>query len=193
MTESTATETSTTTETPAAPESMADKLAAAGEKAKAAKAARTMKVVKGASLNPTFLEAVTAAGLKSEEKSGFYKVTSDAKGKALYLARKGGRVDLSGFTVTNDAVTQISEETAREKHLGKVRGQLNFELAGTPEGEAQLTAAFKAALVELAVPLPVVEKPAKAPKAPKAETAPAADAPAAEEVPAPRETPPELA
>lgn len=187
MTDTTNTET-TTTAAPA--EGMAEKLAAAGAKAKAAKAARTIKVVKGANLNPQFLELAAAAGAKVEEKSGFYKITTDVKGKAMYLARKGGRVDLSGFTVTDPSVVQVSEEEAQAKHLGKVRGQLNFELAG--DGDAALVTAFSAGLTELAVPLPVVEKPKREPK-PKAEkpaaAAPAESTPAAEQTPPPAETP----
>lgn len=183
MTDTTNTETTEVT-TAAPAEGMAEKLAAAGEKAKAAKAARTIKVVKGANLNPQFLELAKTAGAKVEEKSGFYKITTEVKGKAMYLARKGGRVDLSGFTVTNDSVVQISEEEAQAKHLGKVRGQLNFELAG--DGDAALLGAFSAGLVELAVPLPVVEKPKREPK-PKVEKPAAEAAATTEQTPPPAE------
>ncbi len=174
-------QTSNTETTTAAPaEGMAEKLQKAGEKAQKAKAERTVKLVKGATLNPAFLEKANASGAKVEEKSGFFKIAAGVKGKNLYLARKGGRVDLSGFTVTNDAVLQISEEEARAKHLGKVRGQLNFELSGTPEGDAQLLAAFDQALTELAAPLPVVEKPKREPK-PKVEKPATEAAPATTE------------
>ena len=185
MSDNTNTTETTNTQTDA---SMAEKLAAATEKVKKQKAERTAKVVKGAHLNDAFNAAVTAVGsLKREEKTSFAKVTSDVKSKAIYVALKSGRVDLSSFTVTSDAVVQIDEKTAREKHLSKVRSQLNFELASTPEGDAALLAAFNQALVELSVPLPEAPKPEKAPKAPrvKKEKAPASDAtPAPDAAPA---------
>lgn len=147
---------------------MAEKLANAEAKLTAQKAQRTVKVVKGAGLNADFLAAAEARGLVREEKSGFYKLTSPAsKGKVVYLATKGGRVDLSGFTVQNPAVTQLTPEQAREKHLGKVRGQLNFDLFDQEGGADQLKAAFVAALDDLAIPLPTPEKPVKAPRVKK--------------------------
>lgn len=105
------------------------KLEAAGKKVERAKAARRERVVKGSHLLPTLQEHAEKAGLDVADKSGFLKITGRVKGRCVYVAKKGGRVDLSGFTLDSNAVTQVSEEEARVKHLGKVRGQLNFELS----------------------------------------------------------------
>jgi len=125
---------------------MTEKLMAAGEKAETQKQARRERVVKGAHLLPQLKDLATAAGLNVEEKSGFLKVSAGVKGKNVYLAKKGGRVDLSGFSVEAAAIRQISEQEAREKHLGKVRGQLDFN-----QSDEQVLEAFTAALKEVAV------------------------------------------
>jgi len=140
---------------------MEQKLDAAGKKAEKQQAEKRAKEVKGSHLLPTMTELVKTAGLLCEEKSGFLKVQADGvKGKRVYIARKGGRVDLSGFSITADAVRQISETEAQEKHMGKVRGQLDFE-----KSDAEVLAAFNTALAELTVPLPVAEKPTDEPAA----------------------------
>ena len=123
---------------------MAEKLAAAGEKAEQAKAARRERVVKGSHLLPKLLEQATAAGLNLDEMSGFTKLTGPDKRKRVLVAKKGGRVDLSGFTVEAAAIKQISEQEARDKHLGKVRGQIDFNKA-----DDEVLAAFSAACTEL--------------------------------------------
>jgi len=125
---------------------MAEKLAAAGEKAEAQKAARRERVVKGSHLLPKLKELATAAGLETKENSGFLKVNGGVKGKNVLIAKKGGRVDLSGFTVEAEAVKQLSETEAREKHLGKVRGQIDFN-----KTDDEVLASFSAALAELKV------------------------------------------
>jgi hypothetical protein len=124
---------------------MAEKLAAAGEKAEAQKNTRRERVVKGSHLLPALTEQAKAAGLTIEDKSGFLKVNGGVKGKNVYIAKKGGRVDLSGFTVEAAAVKQISEQDAREKHLGKVRGQLDFN-----KSDDEVLSAFSSALTALA-------------------------------------------
>ncbi len=141
---------------------MAQRLTAAGQKAEDATEARRERTVKGSHLTDQLLALAT--GKTVEDKSGFHKITGKSKGRAVYLAKKGGRVDASGFTITNDAVTQISEEVAKDKHLGRVRGQIDFE-----KSDAEVTSAFSALLVELDVETPESEKPAKPPKAPKVE------------------------
>lgn len=123
---------------------MATKLKAAGEKAERQKAQRRERAVKGSHLLPALTEKPKAAGLTTEEKSGFLKVTGTIKGRTVYVARKGGRVDLSGFTVDAPAVKQISETEAKEKHLGKVRGQLDFNQA-----DDAVLSAYDAALAKL--------------------------------------------
>jgi len=148
---------------------MITKLKAAGEKAETAKAIRRERVVKGSHLTTTLLDQAKAAGVLAEEKSGFVKLSAGVKGKNLYIAKKGGRVDLSGFTVEAAAVRQVSETEAKEKHLGKVRGQLDFEQA-----DEAVLAAFTAAVGELKTPNP--DAPVKGPRAKKLSTKPDAEA-----------------
>lgn len=147
----------TATEVPASTD-MAATLEAAGKKAEEQKAARRERVVKGAHLLGALKETAEKAGLKIEEKSGFLKISGVAKGRNVYVARKGGRVDLSGFTIEASAVKQISEQEARDKHLGKVRGMLDFD-----QDDKTVLKAFSAALEKL------TEEPA-APVAEKSES-----------------------
>lgn len=138
---------------------MAEKLVAAGEKVAAEKAERRQREVKGAHLLPKLMQLATEAGLQVEEMSGFTKLTGPDKSKRVLLAKKGGRVDLSGFSLELSAVKQISETEAREKHMGKVRGQLDFE-----KTDDEVVEAYSAALTELKNSTPKVEKPKRAPK-----------------------------
>jgi hypothetical protein len=123
---------------------MTDKLKEAGEKAEIQKTERTARVVKGSHLNSTMKTLVSEQQLEVKEMSGFLKVNGGVKKKNLYIAKKGGCVDFSGFTVESDAVTQISEAEAKAKHLGKVRGRLNFE-----KSDKEVLEAFSAALKSL--------------------------------------------
>jgi hypothetical protein len=126
-------------------EGMGEKLKKAGKKAEQQKAARRERTVKGSHLLPQLLSEDRIKGLSTEDKSGFTKILGKQKGRAIYVAKKGGRVDLSGFTVESPAVAQISEEDARQKHLGKVRGQLDFNQA-----DDAVLSAYDAALEILA-------------------------------------------
>lgn len=144
------TETTTTEGT----EAMGEKLKKAGKKAEAQKAARRERTVKGSHLLPQLLDPARIDGLTTEDKSGFTKIVGKTKGRAIYVAKKGGRVDLSGFTVENPAISQITEEDARQKHLGKVRGQLDFNAA-----DDAVLAAYDAAIAILS------QEPAQAAKA----------------------------
>lgn len=136
-TETTTAESTDTTE-------MASKLKAAGKKAETQKAQRRERQVKGSHLLGALTDKAKASGLTVEDKSGFLKITGATKGRTVYVAKKGGRVDLSGFTVEAPAVKQISEADAREKHLGKVRGQLDFNAS-----DADVLSAYDAALSQL--------------------------------------------
>ena len=122
-------------------DTLRERLEAAGKKVVEQKAARRERTVKGSHLNTKFIELAQAQGLTVDEMSGFVKLTGSDKSKRVLIAKKGGRVDLSGFTVELGAVRQISETEAREKHLGKVRGQLDFE-----KTDEEVLSAFTAAL-----------------------------------------------
>lgn len=142
------------------------KLAQAAEKAETQKAERRARTVKGAHLLPQINELVAQSGLATKDKTGFTQIQGASKGRKVYVAKKGGRVDLSGFTVESSAVTQITEADAKQKHLGKVRGQINFDAS-----DADVIAAVQAALATLAevVPEPVKEAKPRVKKAKSAE------------------------
>lgn len=162
-------------------EEMKEKLENAGKKAEEQKEQRRERTVKGSHLQPALVKLAKETGLNYIEKSGFAQVHGKRKGLKVYLALKGGRVDFSGFAPTADAVTQISEEEAKTKHLGKVRGTIDFD-----KTDEQILEAFKAGLVELLVePPPEVKKEAK----PKAEKKPAEKTPAETTTTTPETTP----
>jgi hypothetical protein len=69
------------------------------------------------------LDGLRAAGLTVETKTTWHKVTGADKKRRVYVQVKGPQVHLSGFTVTGDyVVEQLTEEKAKERHLGGVRG-----------------------------------------------------------------------
>lgn len=123
---------------------MVSKLEAAGKKVEVQKTQRRERVVRGSHLVEDLTSRARSAGLTLQEKSGFLKVTGSVKGRSIYVAKKGGRVDFSGFAVDSPAVTTITEEEARQKHLGKVRGQLNFN-----QPDDLVVDAYKFALTQL--------------------------------------------
>ena len=116
----------------------------AGQKAVAQKNKRHEQIVKGAHLLEKLRSKAVEDGLTVEDKSGFIKITGTAKSRAVYLAKKGGRVDLSGFSIDNVAINNISEEEAKNKHIGRVRGQINFD-----KTDEEVLAAYDIALSQL--------------------------------------------
>lgn len=143
-------------------ETKAAKLKAAGKKAEAQKAERRARVVKGSHLLQTLEERARAAGLGVETQSGFLKCTGPTKGIRLYIARKGGKVYLSGFTVPNKAILLISEEEAKQRHMGRTTAELDFN-----QPDDVVLAAYDACVAVVAAPPP-------APEAKAAETSTAA-------------------
>ena len=119
----------------------AEKLAQAGKKAEEQKAERRARTVKGSHLLPALEQKIAASGLKTQDMAAFKKVKGAAKARKVFVATKGGRVDLSGFTFDHPAVIQISAEDAKEKHIGRVRGQLDFD-----KDDAQVLEAFDRAI-----------------------------------------------
>lgn len=134
---------------------MQKRLAGAARKAEAEQAARREKTVKGSHLLDRLRGRAEQMGLRIEDKTSFLKIHGPQKGRNVYVAKKGGRVDLSGFTVDHPAIRQISEEQARQKHLGKVRGQVDFD-----KDDDSVLAAYGAALDVLAEPAPAKAEPA---------------------------------
>lgn len=105
-----------------------EKLISAGKKVVRQKKERRARTVKGSHLVDEMIEKASSE-YTVDKKSSFYKITGQVKGRAVYVLIKGGRVDLSGFTVDNSAVDPITEEQAKARHLGRVRGQMNFTQA----------------------------------------------------------------
>lgn len=105
---------------------MAQKLRHVAERVVGETKERRAKVVRGSHLVDEMLATAVARGLPTDDKSGFVMI-GGPKGPRVYLAKKGGRADLSCFCIAHPGVREISEEEAREKHLGKVRGQIDFD------------------------------------------------------------------
>lgn len=99
---------------------------------------------KQAHLNTKFLAIANELGLSVDEKSGFFKIVGSKKGRAIYVAKSGGRVDISGFTFNDPNVLTMTEEEAKARHLGKVRGQFVFS-----QDESSLLESFRKVLGEL--------------------------------------------
>ncbi len=83
-------------------------------------------------------------GLVVDQKSAFTKVTGPAKRRAVYVSRRGGRIDLSGFCVEHPGVRVVTPEDARRQHLGSVKAQVLFE-----EPSAEVDLAVEAVLAAL--------------------------------------------
>ncbi len=134
------------------------KLKQAGEKAEKQEKERQARQVRGSHLTEQFMQAIQAAGLTTTDKTSYVQVTGAAgKSAKVYMAKKGGRVDFSGFTVEGPAVVQISAEEAKAKHLGRVRGTIDFDAA-----DGEILRAFRKALT--VVNTAVEERPRKAAK-----------------------------
>lgn len=129
------------------------KLEQAGKKAETQKAEKQARTVKGAHLREQIETLVNESGLEVVKNTGFLKVLGNGNKNKVLVAIKGGRIDLAGFTLTGEAVTQISEEEAKAKHLGKVRGMVNFDAT-----DEQVLAVVREALEVLKTPA-VVETP----------------------------------
>lgn len=135
-----------------------EKLAEANKKAEAQKAERRARSVKGSHLTDKFVKMAQDASCQVGENTGFHVIQGLAgKSLRIYVAKRGGIVDLLGFTIDVPAVKQISREEAKAKHMGRVFGRFDLD-----RPDEEVLAAFGKALEALNVPQP--EKPAKAPK-----------------------------
>lgn len=75
-----------------------------------------------------------------EEGGANHKIVGKNASRRLYLFKNQLRVDISGFSPDHVGIRKISDEEARDMHLGKVRGQLLFE------DRTQSLSAFQTAL-----------------------------------------------
>ena len=143
-----------------------EKLAQANQKAETQKAERRARVVKGSHLTEQFVNLARNANCDIRENNGFHVITGVAgKSKRIYVAKRGGIVDLLGFSVVDEAVVQITPEVAKAKHMGRVQGRLNMDV-----GDESLLTAFTAAVAVLSIAAPVVEKKERKLRVKKTET-----------------------
>lgn len=105
---------------------MAQRLVVANRNVEEMVKAKRSKRVNGSHLVDRMMSVVKQRKLAVDDKAGYHKIFGNEKGVCVYLAKKGGRADLSGFCVEHPAVIPLSEEEAKAKHLGKVRGQVDF-------------------------------------------------------------------
>jgi PHD/YefM family antitoxin component YafN of YafNO toxin-antitoxin module len=117
------------------------RLIGAGKKVERNRKERRQKQVQGSHLLEQMMALIQARGLVIDEKSSFYQVTGNVKGLKVYVAIKGGRVDTSGFSFEHPGLELITEEQARNRHIGKVRGTINFHV-----GDENAMAAYEEAL-----------------------------------------------
>ena len=104
--------------------------------------------------NVTYVDAakfetiIRDSGLTFLLQKGFVKVSA-AKGRNLYVAatKRVGRVDISGFTVQMDGITDLGDLS-----FGNVKQQLDFSRT-----EDEILATFRDLLAHMAT-LPAVEK-----------------------------------
>ena len=89
-----------------------------------------------------FIRLANAHGnVRSVEEGGAnFKVTGLDQSKRLYVFKNQLRVDVSGFSFDHKGLRRISDQEARDMHLGKVRGQILFD------DRAEALSAFSAAL-----------------------------------------------
>lgn len=89
------------------------------------------KRVSGSHLYDDMMNMVNSSKtLFINDKTGYHQIMSNASKKAktsVYLAKKGGKAYLTNFCIDDVGVKPMSEAEAREKHLGRVRGQIDFE------------------------------------------------------------------
>jgi hypothetical protein len=98
----------------------------------------------------------TEMGCHVKEQKSFWKITADedcTNRKAIYVAKSKRvltRVDFAGFEVEEcELIKAISEETAKELRLGKVRGQLLTKNLPTKTTDEQILDALKYPFSEL--------------------------------------------
>lgn len=110
---------------------MASRLAAASTSVAREPEAKSQR--KRGQRDPKLIEEMVALANASpnvrsvEEGGANYKVTGIDPGKRLYVFRTQLRVDVSGFSFQHPGLREISDQEARDMHLGKVRGQVLFD------------------------------------------------------------------
>lgn len=83
--------------------------------------------VSGSHLLNQMIDAAKDMKLIVEDKSGWYVISGNKKGVACILSQKGGKAHLRGFSIEEAGVKQVTEEEAKARHIGKVRGEIDFD------------------------------------------------------------------
>lgn len=91
----------------------------------------------------SLMERARASAAMVTDSPTNYKLTCKQNDRRIYVFKSQLRVDISGFSVSHPGIRTLTEEEARDMHLGKVRGQLLFD------DRAQTLAGFDMALEEL--------------------------------------------
>lgn len=152
----------------------AEKLVQANEKAENQRKERRRKTVKGSHLTDTFVKLAEEAGCDLRTNNGFHVIVGKAgKSLRIYVAKRGGIVHLLGFSVNDPACRVVSKEEAKEKHMGRVQGELTLD-----KTDDEVLAAFRQALTVINTPLPEAPKKERKPRKAKATEA-TTEAPAA--------------
>ena len=99
------------------------------------------------------LSLVKELGCEVTEQKSFFKVTGPTPKKAIYIGkakRSMTRLDISGFTPEDHpAISQVSEQEAKDLKLGAVRGQILPKTLAEDVGlVAGITAAVRGLLSE---------------------------------------------
>jgi hypothetical protein len=140
-----------------------NKLAEASEKVVKERKERRARIIKGSHLVEQLKTIGVGAGLNFRENTGFYVFSGPAgKNVRIAIAKRGGIVDFLSFTIQSEAVRQVSAEEAEAKHLGRVKGRIDYN--GTDE---ETISAFAQAVQVLLTPEVVPEKAPRAPRVPK--------------------------
>lgn len=100
--------------------------------------------VKGLHLLEKLPQLAKELGFDVEEMAVFHKITGKAKDRAIYVSRRGGRVDLAGFSMYGPAFSEVSREEAKRRHLGRVKARMSLTLP-----DDVVLQAYKTALEEL--------------------------------------------
>jgi hypothetical protein len=104
-----------------------DHPAVAGQKVKTKKGAtdETRKLA-AETARQELLAAAKAAGLTVSETSGVFKVLSEKSKLWLSISKKGTSLHLVGFNVESPVVGKVTEEQAKVRHIGRVRGEASL-------------------------------------------------------------------
>lgn len=114
------------------------------EKQNAHKRRMRAKRIKGLHLLEQLPKIAKELGFDVEEMAVFYKIKGSKQDRAIYISRRGSRVDLAGFSVDNPAFITVPEEEIKKRHLGRIRARLVLNLP-----DDVVLNAYKRALEEL--------------------------------------------